>query len=117
MVDPTKPTDAAGEVPATVGLPPTDMPSTAQFGAPADAADEESTDPAEATSITVTITTVGADPVTVHLAPGATVADALRLAEVPEGEYEFRIDNEKAERDSELEDGDEILYLQKVRGA
>lgn len=70
----------------------------------------ENTVPAGDT-IAVTVTRFGSDPVTVRLAKGATVADALAAAGIAAGRGEYFVDGQRAEANDVLEDLDVLALV------
>lgn len=67
--------------------------------------------------ITVEITKVPGAMKKVTLEPGATVADALRVAEIEAGAgYEIRLDNDVVTATTPVEDGSVIIVTKMVKG-
>lgn len=63
-------------------------------------------------TIAVSVTRMGSDPVTVRLAVGSTVADALREAGVASGgRLEYFVDGQRAEANDVLEDLDVLALV------
>lgn len=65
----------------------------------------------EGDTIAVTVTRFGSDPITVRLAKGATVADALAGAGVAAGRAEYFVDGQRAESGDILEDLDVLALV------
>lgn len=65
----------------------------------------------EGDTIAVTVTRFGSDPVSVRLAKGATVADALAAAGVAPGRAEYFVDGQRAESNDVLEDLDVLALV------
>lgn len=67
--------------------------------------------------ITVDVTKVPGAMKQVTLEPGATVADALRIAEIEVGTgYEVRVDGDNTNMDATLEDGATVVVTKMIKG-
>lgn len=67
--------------------------------------------------LTVKVTKVPGAMQTITLEEGATVADALRIANITaESGYEIRVDNEVASIDQTLDDGAVVIVTKMIKG-